>query len=219
MKSVKITTAVALVALGACTDPATLASQSDPNKNTKQGALIGGIVGAGVGAIANDSDPGLGALAGAAVGAAAGGIVGNQLDKQAAELRQQLANDGITIVNQGDRLLVSLPSDITFDTDSATVRPALRSEVNKVAQNLLRYPDSTIQVVGHTDSDGDAGYNLNLSERRANSVADILQAGGVTYDRITIVGRGEEQPIASNLTAGGKAQNRRVEIYIIPRKS
>ncbi|WP_372570674.1 OmpA family protein [Ruegeria jejuensis] len=219
MKSVKITAAVALVALSACTDPATLASQTDPNKNTKQGALIGGLVGAGVGAIANDSDPGLGALAGAAIGAAAGGIAGNQLDKQAAELRQQLANDGITIVNQGDRLLVSLPSDITFDTDSATVRPALRSEVNKVAQNLLRYPDSTIQVVGHTDSDGDAGYNLNLSERRANSVADILQAGGVTYDRITIIGRGEEVPIASNLTTAGKAQNRRVEIYIIPRNS
>ncbi|MDP5218409.1 OmpA family protein [Ruegeria sp. 2205SS24-7] len=219
MKSVKITAAVALVALSACTDPATLASQTDPNKNTKQGALIGGLVGAGVGAIANDSDPGLGALAGAAIGAAAGGIAGNQLDKQAAELRQQLANDGITIVNQGDRLLVSLPSDITFDTDSATVRPALRSEVSKVAQNLLRYPNSTIQVVGHTDSDGDAGYNLNLSERRANSVADILQAGGVTYDRITIIGRGEEVPIASNLTAAGKAQNRRVEIYIIPRNS
>ncbi|MEX0351167.1 MAG: OmpA family protein [Paracoccaceae bacterium] len=219
MKSVKISAAVALVALSACTDPATLASQTDPNKNTKQGALIGGLVGAGVGAIANDSDPGLGALAGAAIGAAAGGIAGNQLDKQAAELRQQLANDGITIVNQGDRLLVSLPSDITFDTDSATVRPALRGEVDKVAQNLLRYPDSTIQVVGHTDSDGDAGYNLRLSERRANSVADILQAGGVNFNRITIIGRGEEVPIASNLTAGGKAQNRRVEIYIIPRNS
>lgn len=205
--------------LSACTDPATLGQQSDPNQNTKQGAIIGGILGAGVGAIANDSNPGLGALAGAAIGAAGGGLIGNQLDRQAAELRQELANDGITVTNTGDRLIVSVPNDITFDTDSYTVRPALRSDLEKVASHLVRYPQSSVQVVGHTDSDGEADYNQGLSERRANAVADILQAGGVTYDRISSIGRGENDPIASNLTAEGKAQNRRVDIVVIPSNS
>lgn len=202
--------------LGACTDPATLSVQNDPNQNAKQGALLGGLIGAGVGAIANDSDPLLGALAGGAIGAAGGGVIGNQLDRQAAELRQQLANDGITIVNAGDRLIVTVPNDITFDTDSSTVRPALRADLVKVGQNLVNYPNSNVQIIGHTDSDGEASYNLGLSERRANAVADILQANGVSYARITTVGQGENNPIASNLTPEGKAENRRVEIVVVP---
>jgi len=204
------------VVLAACTDPGTLNLPGDPNQNAKQGALIGGLVGAGVGAIANDSDPLLGAVAGAAVGAAGGGLIGNQLDRQAAELRQQLANDGITIVNAGDRLIVTVPNDITFDTDSATVRPALRSDLVKVGQNLVNYPNSNVQIIGHTDSDGDATYNLGLSVRRADAVADILQANGVSFNRITTIGQGEDNPVASNLTPEGKAQNRRVEIVIVP---
>ncbi|WP_037315450.1 OmpA family protein [Ruegeria halocynthiae] len=202
--------------LGACTDPGTLNLPSDPNQNAKQGALLGGLVGAGVGAIANDSDPLLGALAGGAIGAAGGGLIGNQLDQQAAELRQQLANDGITIVNAGDRLIVTVPNDITFDTDSSTVRPALRSDLVRVGQNLVRYPNSNVQVIGHTDSDGEASYNQGLSERRAQSVADVLQANGVSGARISTVGLGESRPAASNLTPEGKAQNRRVDIEIIP---
>ncbi|WP_170783054.1 OmpA family protein [Ruegeria lacuscaerulensis] len=202
--------------LGACTDPGTLNLPADPNQNAKQGAILGGLVGAGVGAIANDSDPLLGALAGGAIGAAGGGIIGNQLDQQAAELRQQLANDGIIIVNAGDRLIVTVPNDITFNTDSATVRPALRADLVKVGQNLNKYPNSNIQVIGHTDSDGEASYNQGLSERRARSVADILQANGVNGSRITTIGLGENRPVASNLTAVGKAQNRRVDIEITP---
>ena len=202
--------------LGACTDPGTLTVQDDPNQNAKQGALLGGLLGAGVGAIANDSNPALGALAGAAIGAAGGGVIGNQLDRQAAELRQQLANDGITVVNAGDRLIVTVPNDITFDTDSSTVRPALRSDLVKVGQNLVNYPNSNVQIFGHTDSDGEAEYNLRLSERRANAVADILQANGVSYARITTIGKGENNPVASNLTPDGKAQNRRVEIVVVP---
>ncbi|WP_171101284.1 MULTISPECIES: OmpA family protein [unclassified Ruegeria] len=202
--------------LAACTDPGTLTAPGDPNQNAKQGAVLGGLIGAGVGAIANDSDPLLGALAGGAIGAAGGGLIGNQLDRQAAELRQQLANDGITIVNAGDRLIVTVPNDITFDTDSATVRPALRADLVKVGQNLVNYPNSNVQIIGHTDSDGDASYNFGLSERRANAVADILQANGVSFSRITTVGQGENNPIASNLTPEGKAQNRRVEIVVVP---
>ncbi len=202
--------------LGACTDPGTLNLPADPNQNAKQGAILGGLIGAGVGAIANDSDPLLGALAGGAIGAAGGGVIGNQLDRQAAELRQQLANDGITITNAGDRLIVTVPNDITFDTDSSTVRPALRADLVKVGQNLVRYPNSNVQIIGHTDSDGEASYNQGLSERRARSVADILQANGVNGGRITTIGLGESRPAASNLTPEGKARNRRVDIEIIP---
>lgn len=218
----KISTVAVLgtaLTLGACTDPATLGAgdpNADPNANAKQGALIGGILGAGVGALSNSSNKTAAVLGGAAVGAFAGGAIGNQLDKQAAELRQQLANDEISIVNTGDKLIVSLPNDITFDTDSFAVRPALRGDLGKVADNLLRYPETRIQVIGHTDSDGDAAYNQGLSERRANAVADVIQAGGVTFDRIQTLGRGESEPVASNLTPDGKAQNRRVEIVVIP---
>ncbi len=204
------------MALAACTDPGTLSLPSDPNQNAKQGAIVGGLVGAGVGAIANNSNPLLGAVAGGAIGAAGGGLIGNQLDKQAAELRQQLANDGITIVNAGDRLIVTVPNDITFDTDSATVRPALRADLVRVGQNLVNYPNSNVQIIGHTDSDGEASYNQGLSERRANAVADVLQANGVNYSRLVTIGRGENNPVASNLTPEGKSQNRRVEIVIVP---
>lgn len=205
----------AVVALGACTDPATLGA-GDPNQKTKEGALIGAAIGAGIGLVTAGGNKGKSALIGAAAGAAAGGLIGNSLDKQEAELRAQLANDGITITNTGDRLIVSLPQDITFATDSFTVRPSLQSDLGKVASHLLKYPDSTVQIIGHTDSEGDATYNLGLSQRRADAVADVLQSNGVTYSRLQITGRGEEQPVASNLTAEGRAQNRRVEIVVIP---
>lgn len=207
----------AAMMLGACTDPAQLSVDGTASK-TKQGALFGGILGAGIGALAADNST-KGALIGAAAGVIAGGAIGGRLDKQEAELRAQLANDGITIQNTGDRLIVSLPDDITFETDSSTVRPSLRSDLGKVADNLLQYPDSTVQIVGHTDSDGEAAYNLGLSQTRASSVADVLQADGVTFDRLQTSGRGEEAPVASNLTDEGKAQNRRVEIVVIPKST
>lgn len=202
--------------LGACNDPSMLGNSTDPNIKAKQGALLGAAVGAGLSAATGGEGKNI--LLGAAAGAAAGGVIGHELDKQEAELRAQLANDGITITNTGDRLIVSLPQDITFDTDSAAVRSSLRSDLGKVANNLLRYPDSRVQVIGHTDNTGDATYNLGLSLRRANAVADILQTNGVGFDRIVTRGAGEEQPLASNLTPEGRAQNRRVEIVVIPNK-
>lgn len=204
----------ATLALGACTDPNSL-DPSDPNRNRNQGALAGGILGAGLGAIVGDGAKG--AAAGAVVGTIAGAAIGASLDRQAAELRQQLANDGITVTNTGDRLVVSVPNDITFDTDSAAVRAPLRSDLQKVASHLVKYPESKVQVIGHTDSSGEAAYNQDLSERRANAVADILQAGGVGFARIQTIGRGEDAPAASNLTPEGRAQNRRVEIIVIPK--
>lgn len=206
----------ALIGLSACNDPARLGL--DNTTKTKQGALFGGILGAGIGALTSDKKA-KGALIGGALGALGGGAIGNRLQQQEEELRAQLASDEITIVNTGDRLIVSLPDDITFDTDSSSVRPALRFDLDTVAANLLRYPESTVQIIGHTDSDGEAAYNAKLSQQRASSVSEVLNVGGVALERLQISGRGEEQPLASNLTEEGKAKNRRVEIVVIPQSS
>lgn len=203
----------ALLLVTACTDPGYVAGE-DPRRKTKQGAVIGGIIGAGTGAAVSDNKA-KGALIGGLIGAAGGAAIGNALDKQEAELRQQL-DDDVKIVNTGDRLILTMPQDILFDVDSSTVTPVLRGDLFKVADSLQRYPDTSVQVVGHTDSDGSASYNQRLSERRANAVADVLMQGGVRGSRIRAFGRGEDQPIASNLTPEGKRQNRRVEIVILP---
>jgi len=203
-----------LVAVTACTDPATVGG-TDPNRNTKQGALLGGILGAGLGAVVSD-DKGKGAVIGGIAGAATGAAVGNYLDKQEAELRRDLQNDRIRITNTGDRLIVTMPQDILFDIDSAAVNPSLRGDLLTVADSLQSYPRSTVQVIGHTDNTGSADYNQRLSQRRADSVANVLVQGGVPGPRIDAFGRGEDQPVASNLTEDGRARNRRVEIVILP---
>jgi outer membrane protein OmpA-like peptidoglycan-associated protein len=211
---VKIMAGLALVAVAACTDPA-MVDENNGYQKTQQGALIGGLVGAVTGVVVSD-DKGKGAVIGGAIGAISGAAIGNALDKQEAELRQQLNNDEIQITNTGDRLIVTMPQDILFAVDSSTVQAGLRSDLLAVASSLQQYPNSTVQVIGHTDNTGDAGYNQGLRERRANSVADVLMNGGVAFGRIQTFGRGEDQPVASNLTEAGRAQNRRVEIVILP---
>lgn len=209
-------TAAALT-LSACTT-GPIVSEEDPNRQTKQGALIGAGIGAVAGRLLGGDDRGernRATAAGAAVGAALGGAIGNQLDKQEAELRQQLGTNA-TIRNTGDRLIVTMQQDILFATNSADLRPGLVADLRDVGQSLLAYPDTTVQVVGHTDNTGDANFNLGLSQRRAQSVANVLFTEGVTANRVQVVGRGEDQPIASNLTDVGRAQNRRVEIVILP---
>jgi outer membrane protein OmpA-like peptidoglycan-associated protein len=205
-------------ALTACTDPGTLGvDPNDPNAKTKQGAALGAGIGAALGALTGrDGDRTEAAVKGAILGGAAGGIIGNRLDKQEADLRQSIGNDNVQITNTGDRLIVTLPQDILFAVDSFAVRPDLQRDLGAVAGNLQAYPDSTVQIVGHTDSDGDAGYNQTLSERRANAVADVLLNNGIPFSRIQTFGRGETQPVSSNLTPEGKSQNRRVEIVILP---
>jgi len=210
-----ILSGASLLLVAACTDPAYVGGD-DPRRKTKSGAVIGGLVGAATGAAVSDSK-GKGALLGGAIGALGGAAIGNALDRQEAELRQQLDSD-VQITNTGDRLILTMPQDILFPVDSFNIRPDLRSDLFKVADSLQKYPDTTVQVVGHTDSDGDASYNQGLSERRANAVADVLMDGGVPFSRINAFGRGEDQPVASNLTAEGKAQNRRVEIVILPNR-
>lgn len=175
------------------------------------GALIGGLIGAS--AKEDRLEKG---LVGAAVGGLLGGAVGGALDRQAADLRQSIGNDQISIRNTGQELVVSMPQDILFATDSASLRPDLQRDLAAVAQNLMRYPNSMVQVIGHTDNTGGAAYNQQLSERRAQSVAFVLTGNGVPTYRVSSQGRGEDQPVASNLTPEGRAQNRRVDIIIRP---
>jgi outer membrane protein OmpA-like peptidoglycan-associated protein len=181
------------------------------------GAVIGGLIGAttrGGDASANLRS----AAVGAAIGGLGGAVVGSVMDQQAADLRNSLGNPNVTVTNMGSYLMVNLPDDVLFATGSADVNPALRREVSSIAANLMSYPNSNIRVLGHTDNVGTAALNMDLSQRRARSVADILVASGVPAIRLTTVGMGEDSPVASNLTAEGRAQNRRVEIIITPRR-
>ncbi len=216
MKSRVLLGMCGVLALSACeVDPN--AYPDDPNRRAKNGALIGALSGAVLGAAVADDNQTQGALIGAGVGALTGAAIGNDLDKQAAELRQSL-NTNVGVTNFGDYLVVNMPQDLLFAVDSATLRPDLTADIRTVASSLLRYPNSAIEVVGHTDNTGSAAYNQDLSQRRAVSVAEVLRASGVPGGRISTYGRGEDAPIATNQTPQGQAQNRRVEIIIRPNR-
>jgi outer membrane protein OmpA-like peptidoglycan-associated protein len=204
--------AAGLVGLAACA-PTLPASELN---QTRQGALIGAGVGALTGALTADDDDDRieRAAIGAAVFGAAGAGIGYALDQQEAELRAQLGNG--TVTNTGDQLIVTLPNDILFGFDSAAVGVQSQQDLRAVAGSLNRYPNSIVNVIGHTDNVGAASYNQSLSEQRARAVANVLIGAGVSAGRINIVGRGEDQPVASNQTSSGRAQNRRVEIVITP---
>jgi len=207
----------ALLALTACTDPATV-DPNDPRDKTRQGALLGGALGAVAGLVTGDTpeERRQNALKGAVIGGVAGGVIGARLDRQEADLRRDLNNDDVIIENTGESLIVTLPQDILFATDSTQVRADLRRDLQALAGNLQAYPASTVQIIGHTDNVGDAAYNQDLSERRAGAVAGVLLDSGISAGRIRTMGRGEAQPVSSNLTPEGRAQNRRVEIVIVP---
>ena len=201
------------VALSACTP--TDQYSSDPNKRAKEGAAVGAAAGILGGLITGDSksDRKRNAIVGGIVGAGIGAAVGSNLDKQAQELQGSL--DGrIGIIRSGNQLIVRMPDDITFATDSASVSGNLQDDLRTLAASLNKYPNTTITVVGHTDNTGTAAYNQDLSNRRAGAVSGILIGAGVSSGRIRSVGQGESQPIASNQTAEGRAQNRRVDIVI-----
>lgn len=200
-----------LTACAEMTDP------NNPNRNTQTGAAVGAGIGAIVGLASGDDadERRQRAIAGAVIGGGLGAGAGVLLDRQEAELRQQLGSNA-TIVNTGDQLIVTLPQDILFATDSANLSGALRSDLTALAASMNRYPNTTINVIGHADNTGTAAYNQDLSQRRAQSVSSALINAGVAPSRIRSIGRGETAPIASNLTPEGRAQNRRVEITITP---
>ena len=161
----------------------------DSGKHARNAALGCGIVGAGVGAY---------------------------MDVQEAKLKEELQGTGVQVVREGDNIRLIMPGNITFETDSYNLRSSFYSVLNSVGQVLSKYADTTLRVSGHTDNTGSRQYNQTLSERRADSVADYLATRKVDRARMLVQGMGFDQPIADNGSAAGRAQNRRVELYILP---
>lgn len=182
--------------------------------NTVKGGVIGGVSGGVVGGVIGNQfgNTVLGAVIGAAVGGTAGALIGNNMDKQAEELENELENAKIERVGEG--ILISFDSGILFGYDSATLQPEAKANISKLADILKKYPDSNVLITGHTDSDGSDSYNQTLSEKRAKSVSDYAAYQGISSSRLSIVGLGENEPVASNDSADGKQLNRRVEIAI-----
>ncbi|MBC7314262.1 MAG: OmpA family protein [Rhizobium sp.] len=212
--------ALAATYLTACTttDPYT---GEQKTSNLAGGAVLGAALGAVGGAVIGGGgrDSRNGALIGAGIGALAGGAIGNYMDNQEAELRAQLQGTGISVTRMGDRIILNMPSNITFATDQDQVIPQFYPTLNSVAIVLRKFEKTLIDVNGHTDSTGSVAHNEALSERRAMSVASYLNSQGVDPRRVSALGFGPSQPIASNATADGRAQNRRVEIQISPLKA
>lgn len=206
---------VALFA-GACTtDPYT---GQQKISNTAGGALLG----AGVGALAGLAVGGSpraqrnAVLIGTGLGALTGGAIGSYMDQQEAELRRTLQGTGVGVVRNGDNLTLVMPSNITFATDQDQINSGFYPTLNSVSLVLKKFNRTLVDVNGHTDSTGSPGYNQGLSERRALSVANYLTSQGNDPRRFSVLGFGASQPIASNATEAGRAQNRRVEIQLAP---
>jgi len=179
-------------------------------KGAAIGAGAGGVIGAAIGNKAGNTA--VGAILGAAVGGTAGAFIGDYMDKQAAELQKELENARIELIGEG--IKVTFDSGILFDFDKSTLRPASQEQIRKFADALKKYEDTDVLIAGHTDATGSDDYNLMLSRRRAESVANYLESLGVSQTRFTIMGFGEAQPVASNDTAEGQQLNRRVEVAI-----
>ena len=205
------------IALQACTtvDPYT---REEKTSSATKGAAIGAAVGAVLG-IATSKDKKKRkerALKGAGIGAIAGGGVGYYMDVQEAKLRQQLENTGVSVTRDGNNIILNMPSNITFAVDRSDVNPNFVETLGSVGLVLKEYKSTMIEVAGHTDSTGSNSYNQQLSLQRAHSVSNVLIAKGVQSVRIDNVGYGEMRPIASNSSAAGRQQNRRVELTLLP---
>lgn len=210
--------ACALIFLvSACTtlDPYT---QQEKASNVSKGAAIGAAAGAVVGLISGDSsaERKKRALIMGGVGALAGGSVGYYMDQQEMKLRQQLEGTGVSVTRVGNNITLNMPGNVTFGVDSADINASFYDVLDSVALVLNEFNQTFAEVAGHTDSTGSDQYNQQLSERRASSVARYLISRQVRADRLITVGAGKTRPIASNETAAGRQQNRRVEITIVP---
>ena len=218
MKSKILLAGVAALMLSACTsvNPYTGDSQLS---NTTGGALVGaggGAVFGGIIGAATGNDPRVAALIGAGIGGLTGAAIGKYMDQQEAELRAQLQGTGVSVTRVGDRIILNMPSNITFPTDQASILPGFYETLNSVALVLEEFNKSIVDVYGHTDSQGSDSYNFRLSEDRASSVSQYLASQGVDPRRLNTQGFGESRPVASNASESGRAQNRRVEISISP---
>lgn len=180
----------------------------------RTGAIIGAGAGGAVGAVIGKATGSTvrGAIIGAAVGGVAGAVIGNQMDKHAQELAYDLP--GATVQRIGEGIAVTFPEGLLFAYDSDVVTAGARENLRKLAMSLSRYPNTRTLIVGHTDSRGSAGYNMDLSNRRAMAAANFIASEGIGRARIGTAGRGETEPIATNSSTDGRDQNRRVEIAI-----
>ncbi|MEI3534879.1 MAG: OmpA family protein [Alphaproteobacteria bacterium] len=213
MKKTFICSLLAVSMLTACaTDPYT--GESKVSK-TAWGTGIGALAGAGIGALAGGEK---GALIGAGVGAAAGAGTGAYMDVQARKLRQELLNTGVQVQEVNGQIYLIMPGNITFDSNDANIKPAFQPVLNSIAKVINEYSKTMVQVNGYTDSTGSAATNNSLSLMRANSISNYLRLRGVNGNRIVSNGYGSSNPIASNATAAGREQNRRVEIVLINRQ-
>ena len=214
IKKILVSSVAAFALLG------TSACVTDPNTGEKKisRTAIGGIGGAGLGYLLGGIVGGKTArIVGAGIGAAAGGYVGYKMDQQIKELKEATSGTGVDVneTPNGDGILLNLP-DVTFAVNSTNITPTMQTVLNDVAASMIKYPNSLVDVMGHTDSTGSDAYNLDLSKRRAEAVANYLVLQGVSRARIETIGYGEQYPVADNSTAAGRAQNRRVEIRITP---
>lgn len=186
--------------------------------NTLKGAGIGTGAGAVIGAVIGNAagNAGAGAAIGGVIGGAAGGIIGSKMDKQAKELEAQIPDAEVETVNNGEAIKVTFDSGILFQTNSSTLNMASREALTRFAENMNANPDTDIRIVGHTDSTGRHEYNMQLSEKRAESVMKFLRGYGVAAGRMIPIGVGPDEPLVDNSTPENRAKNRRVEIFILP---
>ena len=181
---------------------------------TDKGVIIGAGAGGAAGAVIGKATGNTvrGAIIGATVGGVVGGIIGHQMDKQAQELAYDLP--GATVQRIGEGITVTFPDGLLFGFDSDQIGASAQDNLRKFAASLQRYPNTRTLIVGHTDSDGASAYNMDLSDRRAQSASSFLSGQGVNPSRISTAGRGEAEPIATNSSDAGRQLNRRVEVAI-----
>ncbi len=212
MQAIKtLAVAAAMTTLAACTtNPYT--GEQQASKAATYGAGAAAVCGL-IGAIDSGQHARNAALGCGIVGAGAGAY----MDVQEAKLREELQGTGVQVVREGDNIRLIMPGHITFETDSYNLKGSFYPALNSVGQVLAKYADTTLRVTGHTDNTGSRQYNQSLSERRAGSVADYLVTRQVARERMLVVGAGFDQPIADNSSAQGRAENRRVELYVLPK--
>ena len=207
-----LSTLLAATLLSACTTTNPYTGEKQVSKAATYGAGAAVVCGL-IGATENRKYARNAAIGCGAIGAG----VGAYMDVQEAKLREQLEGTGVRVVREGDNIRLVMPGNITFESDSGNLRSSFYSVLNSVALVLAKYNDTTMRVTGHTDSTGSEAYNRELSQRRAQSVADYLASRGVARERMYVEGMGESQAIADNRTPEGRAANRRVELYILPK--
>ena len=212
----RIVVVLTLASLTACTtNPYTGEREAS---NAGKGAAIGAAVGAVVGALTGDDadERRKRALIGAGVGALSGAGIGAYMDAQEARLRQQLQGTGVSVTRMGDDVVLNMPGNITFDIDRSDLQDQFLPVLDSVSLVLKEYDKTLVDVTGHTDSTGSVEHNMDLSERRAKSVANYLKATGIDHMRVYTMGVGPHYPVADNNTQSGRQLNRRVELVLKP---